>query len=125
MVKTGELVQVEIEGWEEPGLYLPSQQPLIDSARMGELTADYTTLLSPFDPLTWDRNRVRQLFNFDFMIQSYTPKEKRAFGYFPLPILHRGHWLAAWMPKLTASRVFSRSRDCTSKRMCSQLTNLC
>jgi uncharacterized protein YcaQ len=90
MVNSGNLRQVVIKGWEEPALFVPENENLILSAASGELKADHTTLLSPFDPLTWDRERARQLFNFDFTIQSYTPAAKRQFGYFPLPILHNG-----------------------------------
>ena len=90
MVTSGEIAQVEIKGWQEPGLYLPENEELIKAAAHNELHATHTTLLSPFDPLTWDRDRARQLFDFDFTIQSYTPAAKRTYGYFPLPILHRG-----------------------------------
>lgn len=44
-------------------------------------------LLSPFDNSIIHRDRIRQLFNFDFRIECYTPKEKRQYGYFCLPIL--------------------------------------
>jgi uncharacterized protein YcaQ len=90
MLKSGDLRQVTIEGWEEPALFVEENENLLLSSASGDLTADYTTLLSPFDPLTWDRERARQLFNFDFTIQCYTPVAKRQFGYFPLPILHNG-----------------------------------
>ncbi|HPS41748.1 MAG TPA: crosslink repair DNA glycosylase YcaQ family protein [Anaerolineaceae bacterium] len=90
LLASGALRETQVEGWNETGLYLPEDEPLLDAARTGDLDADHTTLLSPFDPLTWDRARVRQLFGFDFMIQAYTKAEKRTFGYFPLPILRRG-----------------------------------
>jgi len=90
MLNTSDLRQVSIEGLEEPALFVPENETLLLSAVSGELTANYTTLLSPFDPLTWDRERARQFFNFDFIIQCYTPAAKRQFGYFPLPILHNG-----------------------------------
>jgi len=86
----GLLNQVTVEGWSEPALFAAADAPLIQNAIRGKLTADYTTLLSPFDPITWDRERARQLFNFDFTIQCYTPAAKRQYGYFPLPILHNG-----------------------------------
>jgi uncharacterized protein YcaQ len=90
MLNSGDLRQVTIEGWEEPALFVNENENLLLSAASGELKANHTTLLSPFDPLTWDRERARQLFNFDFTIQCYTPAAKRQFGYFPLPILHNG-----------------------------------
>lgn len=90
MLNSGDLRQVNIEGWAEPALFAPENENLLLSVASGKLKAEYTTLLSPFDPLTWDRERARQLFNFNFTIQCYTPAAKRQYGYFPLPILHNG-----------------------------------
>ena len=90
MVSNGDLSEIRVEGWAEPALFVKENAPLLEEARQGKLKATYTTLLSPFDPVVWDRARARQLFGFDFMIQAYTPAAKRQFGYFPLPLLHNG-----------------------------------
>jgi uncharacterized protein YcaQ len=47
-----------------------------------------TALLSPFDRLTHDRARTRDLFDFDYLLEMYKPKDKRRWGFFALPILH-------------------------------------
>ncbi len=46
-------------------------------------------LLSPFDNAIIQRERVRDLFDFDYQIECYVPASKRRFGYFCLPILYR------------------------------------
>jgi hypothetical protein len=47
-----------------------------------------TVLLSPFDNLICDRKRTEQLWDFYFRLEIYTPKHKRQYGYFVLPVLH-------------------------------------
>ena len=47
-----------------------------------------TVLLSPFDRLIHDRLRAVELFDFEYTLEMYKPKEKRRWGYFALPILH-------------------------------------
>jgi uncharacterized protein YcaQ len=56
-------------------------------------------LLSPFDPVVWHRQRASELFGFDYRIECYTPAEKRIYGYFTLPILHRGQLVGRLDPK--------------------------
>ena len=47
-----------------------------------------TALLSPFDRLIHDRSRAVELFDFEYTLEMYKPKEKRRWGYFALPVLH-------------------------------------
>ncbi|PWH05162.1 winged helix-turn-helix domain-containing protein [Brachybacterium endophyticum] len=44
-------------------------------------------LLSPFDPVAFHRPRLRDLFDVDYRIGIYTPREKRTHGYYALPLL--------------------------------------
>ena len=90
LVESGELLRVQVEGWPWPAYVHPDNASLLRSAQRGRLLANYSTLLSPFDPLVWDRERALAMFNFDYRIECYTPEAKRRFGYFTLPILVRG-----------------------------------
>jgi uncharacterized protein len=44
-------------------------------------------LLSPFDPLLWDRDRVRRLFGVTMTIEIFVPADRRTYGYYCLPVL--------------------------------------
>ena len=88
----GELVPARIEGL--AGDFFVPHDLAAELADQESLPSSVTTLLSPFDPVVWDRRRVAELFNFQYRIECYTPAEKRQFGYFVLPVLSRGRLVA-------------------------------
>jgi uncharacterized protein YcaQ len=90
LVASGELVEASVEGFGAPGYVHRDLLPLARRAARGALRATYTTLLSPFDPLVWDRARASSLFAFDYRLECYTPAPRRRYGYYALPILDRG-----------------------------------
>ncbi|TDO99820.1 winged helix-turn-helix domain-containing protein [Marinomonas balearica] len=50
-------------------------------------------ILSPFDPLVIQRDRLKSVFQFDYQIECYVPEEKRQYGYFCLPLLHKDQFV--------------------------------
>jgi uncharacterized protein YcaQ len=95
----GLLLRAGLEGFEGPAYLHPDRYALLEQAASGSLEPTLTTLLSPFDPLVWDRQRARDLFDFDYTIECYTPAAKRRYGYFNLPILHRDRLVGRLDPK--------------------------
>jgi len=89
-VESGELIRVEVRGWDNPGYVHRDHASLLARAARGALRATHTTLLSPFDPVVWHRERASTMFGFDYTIECYVPGHKRRYGYFVLPILQRG-----------------------------------
>lgn len=90
LVASGDLLRVEVAGWDSAAYVHRDHTAWLDSAREGRLRSTHTALLSPFDPIVWDRARVRAMFDFDYTIECYVPAAKRRYGYYVLPILHRG-----------------------------------
>jgi uncharacterized protein YcaQ len=62
--------------------------------------ADRLYLLSPFDPVVWDRRRFERFWGWAYRFEAYTPAHKRRLGYYALPLLWRdsvvGWANAAW-----------------------------
>jgi uncharacterized protein YcaQ len=90
LVADGTLTEVAVAGWTEPGFVHADHAPLLAAAAAGRLKATHTALLSPFDPVVWDRERALGLFGFDYRLECYLPARKRRHGYYVLPILRRG-----------------------------------
>ena len=86
LVEEGLLRKVAVEGW---GLesFAPS-----DFGTVKQISP--TCVLSPFDPITWNRERLRRIFNFDYKLEIYKPKSKREFGYYVMPFMHNGQIVA-------------------------------
>lgn len=99
LVQEGALLPVEVEGWKEPAYLCPADLPLVREIEAGEHRPEVTTLLSPFDNLIWDRARVEDLFGFEYRIEIYTPASQRRYGYYVMPILHRGRLVGRLDPK--------------------------
>jgi uncharacterized protein YcaQ len=79
LVEEGRLLPVSVREWDRPAYLHPeARQRRRISGR---------ALLSPWDPVVWNRDRALRMFGFHYRIEIYTPAPKRQYGYYVMPFL--------------------------------------
>lgn len=86
-----DLVEVKVAGWGERAW---ASREALDWLGTSSRTMSRTTLLSPFDSLVWNRDRMERIFDMPHRIEAYTPAPRRIHGYFAMPVLNRGRLVA-------------------------------
>ena len=90
LVEKGEIVACALLGDDSkkrPGWIRYRDLELAARLKRVRPRTDQGVLLSPFDPVLWDRRRVEQLFAFDQVLEIFKPAPKRKYGYYCLPVL--------------------------------------
>jgi uncharacterized protein YcaQ len=90
LVAKGEVIPCSLEnpgGHPTSGWIRPRDRELAARLESVRPRRDIGVLLSPFDPLLWDRPRVRRLFDFEQILEIFKPAPKRIYGYYCMPVL--------------------------------------
>jgi uncharacterized protein YcaQ len=82
LAQEGTIEAVDVGGWDGP-VYLDP-----DAVRPRRISG--SALLSPFDPIMWNRERTERLFGFRYRIEIYLPANQRTYGYYVLPFMLDG-----------------------------------
>jgi uncharacterized protein YcaQ len=85
--KEGRIIRVQVADLRGDWYVHSLDLPLLEALQNGGWQPR-TVLLSPFDNLICDRKRLRELYDFDYTLEIYFPKDKRKYGFYVLPILH-------------------------------------
>ena len=88
MLETGEALPVAVTDWDAQAYIHRDDLTMLEEIQAGAHEPQQTLFLSPFDNLFWDRGRDEMLWDFFYRIEVYTPKAKRVYGYYVMPILH-------------------------------------
>jgi uncharacterized protein YcaQ len=107
LMAAGRLVAVEVAGLrgerfvvgEEVALLEQAAEELRDGAPPGGAPPG-VAFLAPLDPLCWDRDLLRRLFDFDYVWEVYVPAAKRRWGYYVLPILYGDRFVGRIEPRI-------------------------
>ncbi len=94
----GMLEEIEVEGMKDK-LYLPA-----DSMDLFKRSPDgQARVIAPLDNFLWDRKLIEAIYGFKYRWEVYVPAEKREYGYYVLPILRGGRFIARFEPEKNGS----------------------
>lgn len=111
LIEKNRIEEIQIEGIREPFYisgnfqeYIPfrtaahsTERISTENARKGmnyQTSGSYARFIAPLDNIMWDRNMLEVLFDFTYRWEVYTPAAKRIFGYYVLPVLYNGQFIA-------------------------------
>jgi uncharacterized protein YcaQ len=97
LVESGELVPVDVEGVRGERFVLREEVQLLASPPEASPSVSF---LAPLDPLVWDRDLLRSLYDFDYVWEVYVPEPKRKWGYYVLPVLFRDRLVGRIEPRI-------------------------
>jgi uncharacterized protein YcaQ len=107
LVEAGRLLPVQVEELRGERFIVAEDLPLLERAEQeirdgsppGGVEAG-VAFLAPLDPLVWDRDLLRRLFDFDYVWEVYVPAAKRRWGYYVLPLLYGDRLVGRIEPRI-------------------------
>ena len=94
----GKIVDVQVGGSEYP-FYLRAQEvPLLEAVLATPDPSPRAAFIAPLDNLMWERGMLEELFGFYYRWEVYTPKKKRQYGYYVLPVLYGDRFIGRIEP---------------------------
>lgn len=107
LLDEGRLFPVQVEGLKGERFVVAEDRGFLDQAEH-ELVAGSSpggaapgvAFLAPLDPLCWDRDLLRRLFDFDYVWEVYVPQPKRRWGYYVLPVLYGDRLVGRIEPRI-------------------------
>jgi len=96
----GKLLPVKVEGLERHTFYMRQADAALLEGLDGPAVEPQMAFIAPLDNLLWHRDRLRWLFNFDYIWEVYKVPEQRKYGYYVLPVLYGERFIARLDPAL-------------------------
>ena len=87
LMQEGKLSEVIVEGCKDIFYYAREDEWLMQEVLSAPNYKERVELLAPLDCMLWDRKLIKELFDFDYKWEIYTPEAERKYGYYVLPVL--------------------------------------
>jgi uncharacterized protein YcaQ len=102
LIEDGMLLEIQGESMHGVRTWMVHRDnlPLLQRAADGDIKAERTTFLAPFDSLFWAWERDQRLWGFKQVLECYKRAPDRVYGYFCFPILHKDRLVGRFDPKL-------------------------
>jgi len=97
LLAEGKIQEIYVEGITSPFYLLSSDMELLEKAE-NKSNRNRCEFLAPLDPMLWDRNLMKKLFDYDYTREIYIPAQKRKYGYYVLPILFNDKFIGRIEP---------------------------
>ena len=95
LVEEKELLEYQVEGSKEIFYIRKEDESLVGKPAKNNVAQ----FIAPLDNLIWDRGMIKELFDFEYTWEVYTPASKRKFGYYVLPVLYKNQFVARFEPE--------------------------
>ena len=87
LLADGLIFEVSVDGLKDPFYIREDERPALEEVLSGKSYPPRVEFIAPLDNLIWDRKLIAALFGFDYKWEIYTPKEKRKYSAYTLPVL--------------------------------------
>ena len=88
LLADGVLFEVSVDGLRVPLYICEDDREVLEEVLSGRTFQPRVEFIAPLDNLIWDRTLIAAVFGFDYKWEIYTPKEKRKFSAYALPVLY-------------------------------------
>ncbi len=90
LVEKNRIEEIQVEGIKEPFYFSKNFKQYMTTQKPNS----YVRFLAPLDNILWDRQMLELLFGFTYRWEVYTPAVRRTYGYYVLPVLYNGRFIA-------------------------------
>lgn len=94
LIKENKLHKINVEGVKHPFYCLIDDEAIIDDIKSCTEFDKRLSFIAPLDGMLWDRKLIKELFDFEYKWEIYTPEVERKYGYYVLPVLYGDSFIA-------------------------------